>query len=165
MKHLSKFLLFRIWQNLSVRISTLLFFHRKGDFEIFRNSIIKSWPFSNLSLWPRAFEKCFRGSSYVASYVNCGSRFPTFLKTYFKPKHSYSKGFGVGSSLFSLSTILDHFDRGFLSFGMQTVKNGSPQLLMFLFPHTLYIDTSLNLKGILGFILLRYAGYARNIKL
>ena len=112
----------------------LLFFIRKGDFEIFRNAVVKSWPFSNLSLWPRAFEKCFRGSSYVASYVNCGSRFPTFLKTYFKPKHSYSKGFGVGNALFNLSSILSHFDRGLMSFGMQTNKNGFPTIVDVPFP-------------------------------
>lgn len=112
----------------------LLFFYRKGDFEIFRDAVIKSWPFSNLSLWPRAFEKCFRGSSYVASYVNCGSNFPTFLRTYFKPKHSYSKGFGVGNSLFNLSSLLSHFDRGTLSFGMLTNKNGLPTKVDVPFP-------------------------------
>lgn len=112
----------------------ILFFIRRGDFEIMRSAIIASWPFSNLQNFPRAIEKCFRGSSYVASYVNSGSRFSSFLKTYFKPKHSYSKGFGVGNSLFNLPSILHFFDRGTLSFGMQRDKRGIPTIVNVPFP-------------------------------
>lgn len=36
------------------------------------------------------------------------------------------------------------------------IKMDFPQSLMYLFPHTLFIDSSLNLKGIVAFILLRY---------
>lgn len=96
----------------------LLIFYPKGDFEVLRSAVIKSWPFSNLSNFPRAIEKCFRGASYVASYVNCGSKFPDFLKTYFKPKHSYSKGFGLGNRNFSLRSVLQAFERGSLSYGV-----------------------------------------------
>ena len=101
----------------------LLFFYPKGDFEVMRNAIIKSWPFSNLQMWNRAIEKCFRGASYVASYVNNGSKFPDFLKTYFRPKHSYSKGFGMGNRFFSLRYILGAFNRGSLSY--HTIKTGT----------------------------------------
>ena len=37
----------------------ILFFIRRGDFEIMRSAIIASWPFSNLQNFPRAIEKCF----------------------------------------------------------------------------------------------------------
>lgn len=94
----------------------LLFFYPKGDFEVMRSAIVKSWPFSDLQNFPRAIEKCFRGASYVASYVNLGSKFPDFLKTYFRPKHSYSKGFGMGNRFFNLRYILDAFKRGSLSY-------------------------------------------------
>ena len=94
----------------------LLFFYPKGDFEVLRSAIIKSWPFSDLQMWDRAIEKCFRGASYVASYVNNGSKFPDFFKTYFRPKHSYSKGFGLGNRFFSLRYILDAFKRNSLSY-------------------------------------------------
>lgn len=106
----------------------LLLFYSKGDFEILRNAIIASWPFSNLQNFPRAIEKCFRGASYVASYVNCGSDFPSFLAKYFKPKHSYSKGFGLGNPNFSLPKILEYFERGSLSYGMLRDKQGIPTI-------------------------------------
>ena len=103
----------------------LLFFYPKGDFEVMRSAIVKSWPFSNLQNFPRSIEKCFRGASYVASYVNNGSRFPDFLKSYFKPKHSYSKGFGLGNRYFSLRSILHAFERGSLSYGVAKITGGS----------------------------------------
>ena len=109
MKNLSKLILVpNMEQNLSVRISTLLDIPA-DDFEIFRVAVAESWPFSNLLNFPRAFEKSFRGSSYVASYVNCGSDFPKFFEKYFKPKHSYSKGYGLGNPNFSLDSITHTF--------------------------------------------------------
>ena len=94
----------------------VLFFYEKGDFETLRSAIFKSWPFSDLSRFDRSVEKCFRGASYVASYVNLGSKFPDFLKTYFRPKHSYSKGFGLGNAHFTLRSVLDMYDKGSLSY-------------------------------------------------
>lgn len=112
----------------------LLIFIPKGDFEIFRNAIIASWPFSDLSKFERAIEKSYRGASYVASYVNCGSKFPSFLKEFYPPKHSYSKGFGLGRTVFSLSSILFHFKRGSLSFGVSRDKQGIPTIVDVPFP-------------------------------
>lgn len=94
----------------------LLFFYRKGDFETLRSAIFESWAFSDLSHFDRAFERCFRGASYVASYVNLGVRFSDFLKTYFRPKHSYSKGFGLGNSFYSLQSILNAFNQNSLTY-------------------------------------------------
>lgn len=90
----------------------LLLFCEKGDYETLRSAICKSWPFSDLQNFPRAVEKCFRGASYCASYVNCGSSFPNFLKLYFKPKHSYSKGFGLGNAHFTLLSLKSMYDKG-----------------------------------------------------
>lgn len=107
----------------------LLCFFRKGDYETLRSAIIKSWPFSDLQKWDRAVEKCYRGASYVASYVNSGSDFSSFLKKYFKPKHSYSKGFGMGNYQYSLFKILQNFDRGSLSYRVLKDKYGLPTVL------------------------------------
>ena len=96
------------------------------DFEVFRDAVAESWPFSNLLNFPRAFEKSFRGNSYVASYVNCGSDFPKFFEKYFKPKHSYSKGYGLANPHFSLNSILTYFHRGTLSYGVLRDKQGIP---------------------------------------
>lgn len=107
----------------------ILLFCAKGDTEILRSAIIASWPFSDLSKWPRAIEKCYRGSSYVASYVNSGSNFPSFLKKYFKPKHSYSKGFGLANPNFGLCSILSLFERGSLAYGALRDKQGIPEIV------------------------------------
>lgn len=96
------------------------------DYEVFRNAVSESWPFSNIQHFPRAFEKSFRASSYVASYVNCGSDFPKFFEKYFKPKHSYSKGYGLSNPCFSLGSILSRFNRGSLSYGVLRDKQGIP---------------------------------------
>ena len=98
----------------------------KDDEDIFRAAIDKSWPFSNILLFPRAFEKAFRASSYLASYVNSPSDFPRFLKLFFPPKHSYSKGFGCGNKLFSLDSILERFYRGHLTYFTLKTFDGLP---------------------------------------
>ena len=104
----------------------ILLWIRKTDAEIFRTAINKSWPFSNILLFPRAFEEALRAASYVASYVNCTSDFPNFLKTFFPAKHSYSKGFGCGNKLFSLDSILERFRRGSLTYFPTKTINGLP---------------------------------------
>ena len=112
----------------------LLVFYPKGDFEVLRSAIIKSWPFSRLQDFPRSIEKCYRGASYVASYVNCGTKFPVFLKSYFKPKHSYSKGFGLANRNFTLSAILSAYERGSLSYGVLKSNGKTFELSRFLIP-------------------------------
>ena len=107
----------------------LLLWIPKGTFQTFRSAITASWPFSDISRFERAVEKAFRASSYVASYVNCGSDFPDFLKTYFKPKHSYSKDFGVNLDIYNLDTLLAKFYRGTLSFFKQIDKQGNPEIV------------------------------------
>lgn len=106
----------------------------KGDYETFRSAIIKSWPFSDLSRFPRAIEKAFRGSSYVASYVNSGTNFPTFLERYFKPKHSYSKDYGFGNSVFRVDSLLSYFNRGTMSYRVLRDKQGIPTISDVPFP-------------------------------
>ena len=107
----------------------LLIFCDKSDEKILRSAIIESWPFSDLSRFPRAIERSFKAASYVASYVNQSSNFPVFFKDYFKPKHSYSKGFGLSNPNFSLSSILSRFERGTLKYSIAKLKNGIPSII------------------------------------
>ena len=105
----------------------LLFWIPKGTFEVFRSAVVSSWPFGDLQNFPRSIERTYKASSYVASYVNCGSDFPNFLKLYFPPKHSYSKGFGMSNKLFSLASVLEKFYRGHLTlFVQKSDKVGMP---------------------------------------
>ena len=93
----------------------LLLWIPKGTSETFRSAIIKSWLYGDIQNRPRRFEKAFRASSYVASYVNKSDGFPDFLATYFNCSHSYSKHFGLCSNDFTLSSILSKFYRGHLT--------------------------------------------------
>ena len=102
----------------------LLLFIIKSAESALRSSVFASWPFSNLARFPRAFERCFNAASYVASYVNQPANFPVFFKTYFPPKHSYSKGFGLGRSAFSLSNILQKVEQGHLWYSVIKDKQG-----------------------------------------
>ena len=52
-------------------------------------------------MWNRAIEKCYRGASYVASYVNNGSKFPDFLKTYFVRNILIQRVLVLGNRFFS----------------------------------------------------------------
>lgn len=107
----------------------LLLWIPKGTEAQFRSAIAKSWYFSDVQSFSRSIERAFRASSYVASYVNCGSQFPQFLKVYAKPKHSYSKGFGMSYSLFQLSEILSKFKRGSLHYSIMQNREGIPSII------------------------------------
>ena len=102
----------------------MLVFCDKSDKEILMSAIYESWPFSDLRRWPKSVQEVTRAADYVASYVNSGSKFPKFFKTYFKMAHSYSKGFGLGNRFFSLTEILRLFERGSFRYGVVTTKNG-----------------------------------------
>lgn len=106
----------------------LLLWIPKGTFETFRSAIIESWPYGDLSKFDRSVEKAFRASSYVASYVNLSYNFSSFLRTYFAPKHSYSKGFGVERPVFQLPKILERFKRGNLNLFVQKEVDGLPKV-------------------------------------
>jgi hypothetical protein len=107
----------------------LLLWIPKGTAETFRSAIIKSWLYGDIQNHPRRFERAFRASSYVASYVNKPSDFPHFLTTYFDCSHSYSKGFGLCSNDFSLSSILSKFHRGHLTRFVRKDKSGSAKYI------------------------------------
>lgn len=111
----------------------LLVYVPASDKEIVRNAIFESWPFSDLWRFSKivngekifsACQTAFSASSYVASYVNCGHDFPAFCKLYFRPKHSYSKGFGLARRSFSLDNILSALDKHQMSYTRKINKYG-----------------------------------------
>lgn len=89
-----------------------------------RNAIIESWPFSNLAKRNKSIELARNPASYIASYVNSGSDFSDFLRKYFKPKWSYSKGFGLAPTAFSAKEIYERFLRGSLSYDIGIERAG-----------------------------------------
>lgn len=104
----------------------LLFFIPDTSAKIFKDAIYESWPFSNLRRFDHSVEVATNAASYVASYVNSGSKFPMFFKTYCKQKHSYSKGFGCNYSKFSLDSLLRMFQQGSFKYSVLKTIQGVP---------------------------------------
>lgn len=98
-----------------------------GSLEIFRNAIVKSWPFADPFRTAKGIEIARSAADYVASYVNQSSNFPRFLKNVFPPKHSFSQNMGVHRPEFSLHKILEKVKRGSLTFDV--VSSGSPTII------------------------------------
>ena len=94
----------------------LLVYSSGIDYTSLRNAIVESWPFSNLDKRNRSIELAENPASYIASYVNRGSSFPSFLEKYFKPKWSYSKGFGLAKVEFSASNVYEAYRKGALQY-------------------------------------------------
>lgn len=105
---------------------TLIFI--KPSYEkAFRNAIVKSWPFADCRRTEKYIEVARDAASYVSSYVNCSSDFPSFFKiNEFKQKHSYSHNFGMASSAFNLYSILEKVDKGDMSYIRQIKREGVP---------------------------------------
>lgn len=99
---------------------------RKADKEKLRHAIFESWPFSNLRRFPKSVQEAYRSANYLASYVNCDSKFPRFFKVYQRPKHSYSKGYGTLNPAFQLSKILEKTEHGFISYSVLKNVGGVP---------------------------------------
>lgn len=112
----------------------LLIIGNKADKKALINAVYESWPFSDLRKFPKSVQVAYRASSYVASYVNSGSKFPKFFKDYFRPKHSYSKGFGLNNPNLSLTSLLQKFQQGSLRFGVLKDANGIPTIINVPFP-------------------------------
>lgn len=80
-------------------------------------AIIEAWPYDSKKHLSRFVEVARNAASYVSAYVNRGSDFPSFLSLHpFRPKHSFSKGFGYQNSNFSLESILASLRRGNLEY-------------------------------------------------
>lgn len=115
----------------------LCIFIRPSDEEKFTRSICKAWPFAdiqraqcNSDLRRRPIQVADKDPArYVASYVNRGSDFPSFLANNFPPKYSASKYFGHGNKCFVLDEILKKIDTGTLEFARLKCINGIPSIV------------------------------------
>lgn len=83
----------------------------KGHYDEARSSIIKSWSFGARIRDPKSVQLVTDDpAGYVSSYVNCSSKFPSFLARNFAPKSSYSKLYGHGRKSFQLDYIKSKID-------------------------------------------------------
>lgn len=94
----------------------LLVHIKSEDFSKFYEAIRASWPYDNQGL-DRQIEVARNATSYVSKYLCRGSDFPKFFENRcFRPKCSFSKGYGFGNKAFTLPRLLDAIDKGFVGF-------------------------------------------------
>lgn len=89
-----------------------------------RNAIIESWPFVGRNSKRVDIQIARNAASYVASYINCGSDFPEYLRQFFRPKYSMCRVFGTDARELQLIEILDKIKDGSLTFlGTRVLEN------------------------------------------
>lgn len=93
-------------------------------FSKWKDTIIKSWLFSDLAEWSKSVQIAKNVSSYIASYVNSPFDTPLLFRLCkeISPKHSYSKGFGISSPVLSLLQVFEMFRKRDLHYTVERVK-------------------------------------------
>lgn len=87
-----------------------------------QRAITEAWPYDSRIKSAKGVEIARNAASYVSSYVNCGSDFPSFLANKgLCPKHSFSKGYGLQNYSFSLEYLLQQYHRGSLGYTSQYI--------------------------------------------
>lgn len=101
-----------------------------------KTAIVKAWPYADTARTYRYIEVAKNISSYISSYVNCSSSVPLLFQKVneFKPKHSYSKGFGVAKEYLSISKVFEMYRRRDLHYTCQSVRNGCVSVADLLLP-------------------------------
>lgn len=100
----------------------------------FYSSVHASWPFDNQGL-DRQIEVAKSPSTYLSRYVNCGTDFPRFFAhKCFRPKASFSKGFGLANKALSLPSIIASTDRGIGTYHTSVLKDGVQTSIDMFFP-------------------------------
>lgn len=84
-----------------------LLFINPADYPMFKRAIAASWSFDDYRTTFRHTQLARKASSYVASYVNSDSAIPKVFteNAVFKPRHSYSHGFGLAYREFSFKEV------------------------------------------------------------
>lgn len=70
-----------------------------------RTAALQSWPYDNSDRSEKSIEIARNVGQYVASYVNCASSIPEFLRTIAPPRHSSTQHFGFDDDKYSISYI------------------------------------------------------------
>ena len=92
-----------------------------------QSAIVESWPYDSRIKSAQSIQIARNVASYVSSYVNRGSSFPKFLDNQaFRPRHSFSKGYGLQNPAFSLESLLDAFGRQDLRYLVSVGSSSSP---------------------------------------
>lgn len=95
------------------------------DEELFRLAITEAWPYADKSRTYEYIEVAKDCSTYLSSYVNSNISIPPLLQNpLFRPKHTYSKGFGVLADCFSISSLYEKIQSGNLFYYRESKFDG-----------------------------------------
>lgn len=106
----------------------LLLYFPKGHYSLIKTACVKSWLFDDIHKRYANIEAAYSPSQYLASYVNCDSSIKGLFRYCkpFKPKHSYSQGFGINKDVFSLGSLEKMYDRRNFGINQRILRNGVP---------------------------------------
>ena len=89
-----------------------------------QRAVSEAWPYDSQMRKLESISIARNAASYVSSYVNRGSDFPRFHTfSPFRPRHSFSKGFGTQDSQFTLPEIIRKIERGNLQYTSRRMRN------------------------------------------
>ena len=98
------------------------------DVQVLKSAICEAWPFDRGKARHRKCERT-KGSvaNYVASYVNSFATFHPLLSSHtFRSRCSYSRGFGLAPSAFSVDSLVSKASEGRLEWSFETLKQRIP---------------------------------------
>lgn len=93
----------------------LLIFCRSCELDVFRSACRSCWTFGDMCR-ERRIEVAKNMAGYIASYINRGSEFPSFLAENFPPATHYSMGFGCNNAAFTCTSIVSKARRCDMSY-------------------------------------------------
>lgn len=93
-------------------------------YSLFKSAVIASWKMCDTSRWSKGFQLAEDATSYVSSYVNKPSDFPSFLSDNFPPKHSFSPHLGFNLKSYSLVSLLASINSGSLQYSREVNQDG-----------------------------------------
>lgn len=109
----------------------LVVFCKAVDVQMLQSAINEAWPFDRGKARHRKCERA-RGSvaNYVASYVNSFATFhPLLSSRAFRSRCSYSRGFGLAPSDFSVDSLVSKASQGCLEWSFETLVQRVPQVV------------------------------------
>lgn len=92
-------------------IHLLIWFDRRFTQSEVKSFILEAWPFCDPDRLLKFIEVARCPSHYVASYVNCSADIPEDFVQTFKNRSSHSLHFGFNDRVFSLSKVVEKYER------------------------------------------------------
>lgn len=103
----------------------LLLFIEKRYETWFRQAVCRCWPYADYGRTYGNIKEALNAETYVSSYVNRGTKFPSFLALKeIRPRCSFSQGMGLACDAFTLPRLLSAIRERDLRFNKQVIIQG-----------------------------------------